>query len=94
MRLSKKEVDVIKRKTTEVFGNCSVFLFGSRVDDAKKGGDIDLYVIPKEKTQTFQKKAKLQVMLEDTLFKPVDIVVSYDDTRLIEKEAKENGIKL
>ena len=94
MRLSKKEVDVIKRKTAEVFGNCSVFLFGSRVDDAKKGGDIDLYVIPKDKTQTFQKKAKLQVMLEDALFKPVDIVVSCDDTRLIEKEAKKNGIKL
>jgi len=94
MRLSAKEIKVLKDTLKSMSDEAKIYLFGSRVDDAKKGGDIDLYVIPKEKTQTFAKKAKLQIMLEDTLFKPVDIVVSYDDTRLIEKEAKENGIKL
>jgi len=35
----------------------------------------------------FKKKLKLKILLEDALYKPVDIVVSTDKNRLIEKEA-------
>ncbi len=43
MRLTSDQIQVIKETACSVLGEDSrVILFGSRVDDAKKGGDIDL----------------------------------------------------
>ena len=45
MRLSKFEIDTINKLAGKHFGNgTTVFLFGSRTDDRKKGGDIDLLI--------------------------------------------------
>ena len=44
MRLSKYYVDSIKNVFNDVFCEGAIYLFGSRVDDTKKGGDIDLYI--------------------------------------------------
>ncbi len=49
MRLSTFQVKVIKNTLGQVFGqSAQIYLFGSRVDDQKKGGDIDLFVDTKE----------------------------------------------
>jgi predicted nucleotidyltransferase len=45
MRLTVQEVDVIKATARRIFGSdVRIWLFGSRVDDSKRGGDIDLYL--------------------------------------------------
>lgn len=45
MRLTPREIQVLKEVGAEVFGlQARLFLFGSRLDDARRGGDIDLYV--------------------------------------------------
>ena len=45
MRLREDAVDAIKRAVETRFGpSARVFLFGSRLDDTKSGGDIDLLV--------------------------------------------------
>lgn len=45
MRLSAEQVSVIRQNVVEIFGpEVQVLLFGSRVDDSKKGGDVDLLV--------------------------------------------------
>ena len=45
MRLRDKDRQAIKAAAREVFGESVIVrLFGSRVDDARKGGDIDLHV--------------------------------------------------
>jgi len=93
VRLTSKEIEIIKIKSLEVFGESEVYIFGSRIDDNKKGGDVDIYIIPKNRENLFFKKAKLKFLLEEILFKPVDIVVSKDKNRLIEKEALK-GIKI
>ena len=93
MRLSAQEIELIKGKVQTVFGEAIVYLFGSRTDESKKGGDIDLYIVSKAKDNLFRKKIRLKILLEDLLYKPVDIIVSTDKERLIEKEAIE-GIKI
>ncbi|CAH1087277.1 hypothetical protein [Candidatus Nitrotoga sp. 1052] len=45
MRLQPNEVNAIAQAAREAFTpGTSVFLFGSRVDDSKRGGEIDLLV--------------------------------------------------
>ena len=87
MRLSTNEINLIKNKVNIIFGETIIYLFGSRIDDGKKGGDIDLYIISEVNEDLFKKKIKLKTILEDLLFKPVDIVIAKDENRLIEKEA-------
>ncbi len=45
MRLSEQEIESIKEILTKFDSEALVYLYGSRVDDALKGGDIDLLVV-------------------------------------------------
>lgn len=52
MRITENEISAIKSLAKKVFGKETlVFLFGSRIDDDKKGGDIDLFITNKEKSK-------------------------------------------
>lgn len=45
MRLSESQIKVIREQAFELFGgSVKIWLFGSRVDDRQKGGDIDLFL--------------------------------------------------
>ncbi len=45
MRLTEQQRQIIRDTVTETFGGkAKVWLFGSRVDDDKRGGDIDLLI--------------------------------------------------
>ena len=45
MRLTKEEVQVLHRSLEKLTDRYRLYLFGSRTDDEKRGGDIDLLVI-------------------------------------------------
>jgi len=95
MRLNQKYIDTIKFYFQEVFKTGEVYLFGSRVDDSKKGGDIDLYLVLDEHKNLFFKKIKFLAKLKRALGdQKIDIVFNEDSNRLIEKEARQWGIKL
>jgi len=87
MRLTEKEIKTIKDVVLDVFGKSEIRIFGSKLNENKKGGDIDVFVIPENRENLFKKKIKVSAKLENLLFKPVDIVVHYDFNRDIEKEA-------
>jgi len=91
MRLKDFEIEIIKKVILEVFGESEIRIFGSRLRD-KKGGDIDIFIIPKNRDNLFRKRIKASAKLENLLFKPVDILVHYDFNREIEKEALKGEI--
>ena len=95
MRLSQKYIDVLKDKFLEFFGDGEIYLFGSRVNDNKKGGDIDLYLKVEDHNNLFEKRIKFLSRVKRVLGEQkIDIVFNEDKNRLIEQEALKWGIKL
>jgi predicted nucleotidyltransferase len=45
MRLEKNKIDFFKQEIKKYLPEFKLYLFGSRVDDNKKGGDIDLLIL-------------------------------------------------
>ena len=96
MRLQISEINAIKSITQKIFGEGSrVILFGSRVYDNVKGGDIDLYLQTPDDSAAAEKKIKYLVALKSTLGdQKIDVILSKDRFRPIEQEAIKNGIEL
>jgi len=95
MRLTDVESNAIKQSACDVFGvNTQVFLFGSRTDDSKKGGDIDLY-INAETGKDLKHKIKFLLLLEQKIGEQkVDVVFAENENRAIEQQAILHGIRL
>jgi len=91
LRLSEKEILIIKDVVSEFVANPKIYLFGSRLDDTKKGGDIDIFIISKD--IDYEKKLKIRAKLKAFLKKPVDVICHKNFARAIEKEALK-GIEL
>lgn len=69
MRLTEEQRCLIKQLTRELVGNeARVLLFGSRTDDARRGGDIDLLVeSPRPLPARFEQELQLGARLERAL---------------------------
>jgi len=97
MRLTKQQqntiIDVVQNATDKT---TQVILFGSRVDDNKKGGDIDLLLVfENEVDQPAALSAKINAQLFRAFQgKKVDIVLSAPNLKKlpIHKIAQEKGI--
>lgn len=99
MRLSVQKAETIRRLVREHFGdNASVYLFGSRVDDARRGGDIDLYVsVPEALENKGQTELKFQADLQISLGEQrIDVIVQDGATESlpIHEEAARTGVRL
>jgi predicted nucleotidyltransferase len=91
MRLSDRELAIIKETLSSIFDHPQIYLFGSRTDSQKRGGDIDLFVIAEN--AGLEQKLKALARLEQRLGKPVDLLLHRDFSRPIEQEALK-GIRL
>jgi len=101
MRLTAKQLKIIKQITLDNFGDTSkVYLFGSRVDDTKKGGDIDLFIKADfSNEELFIRKIKTLSEIQFKLGERKIDIVTYsgqidDRAPLIVKEAMMNGVEL
>lgn len=94
MRLSTKEIVAIKEQITKLEPNATIYLFGSRVDDTKRGGDIDLLVI--SATFRLEDKIKARVALYDCIGEQkIDITIARSENQsAFVRHAIETGIKL
>jgi len=101
MRLNSGEIAAIKELATTCFGSgAAVYLFGSRVDDRKRGGDIDLYVETDESNTVrvldakYDFLAKLKRRIGD---QRVDVVVNFPSRRQtppVIEVARRTGVRL
>jgi predicted nucleotidyltransferase len=96
MRLSDKIVKTIKKSLYSSFGKVDIYLFGSRVDDTKKGGDIDIAVDTNLSRIEFrQKKA---IFFANMLYMgydiKIDLVQFNSASHLLKSEIKKQSIKL
>jgi len=99
MRLTAEQTEVIRIAVREIYGEDSrLWLFGSRVDDERRGGDIDLLVRPDSSGGGYALMDKIRLLgkLERGLGeRKIDIVIETpDDQRPIVKIAHERGIQL
>ena len=94
MRLTPAQINTIKSTAASVLGEgVRVTLFGSRLHDQQKGGDVDLYVEVQRPEITQNIRCKVQ--LQERLDMPVDLIVKpLGDTSPISLIAKKEGILL
>lgn len=100
MRLTQAQIEAIKQAAEQTFGSdARVWLFGSRVDDAKRGGDIDLYVeLPPGNADDMQRlESRFWVRLQRALGEQkIDIVTHLQGApmRPIDQQARATGVRL
>lgn len=81
MRLNSLQIQTILDGVNNFCGKGSrIWLFGSRVDDAKKGGDIDLYIEIEPHVSMIRAKLNLMRFFESNLGEQkIDILMRYKD---------------
>lgn len=68
MRLGAQEIQAIKVSASEAFGASAIVrLFGSRIDDSLRGGDIDLHLEVDDGGQDYRKAADFRWRLFDRI---------------------------
>jgi predicted nucleotidyltransferase len=74
MRLTPAQTDVILRTVDAVTGGLAqVYLFGSRLDDSARGGDVDL-LLEADAPLGVLRRARIKMVLEEQLRLPVDVI--------------------
>ena len=82
MRLTKEQIQVIAKVVSRIAGdNAQPYLFGSRVDDQAKGGDVDMVIEVDQKLSRLD-RGRIKMKLEQALGLPVDVLVHVRDTEL------------
>lgn len=100
MRINEKTRITLLEKIRQYFGSqTQIWLFGSRVDDQARGGDIDLYIEPelKDPDQVFEAKLRTLVALKRILGeRRIDLVINRGNQphQAIHDIARSTGIKL
>ncbi len=98
MRLAKSTIDSIIELAKKYFhDDVDIYLFGSRVDDSKHGGDIDLYIASSSVTEPVRSKLAFKVALYGVIGEQKVDVVFHDKSLMlkpIHEIALSEGIKL
>lgn len=99
MRLTQQQVMTIRRGVRRVFGpRAKVWLFGSRVDEECRGGDIDLYIeAPCDPDEILDREGRLYAFLQRGLgAQRIDILArsKASSPHPVHEEAKRTGVLL
>ncbi len=93
MRLTDQQHSIIKIEILKYDDQAEIYLFGSRVDDNAKGGDIDLLAISKKIDFALKLKILAQFMIKLGEQK-IDLVIASDKLKPFTQIAISQGIRL
>jgi predicted nucleotidyltransferase len=95
MRLTATQRQCILQATRQSFGaDAKVWLFGSRADDTRRGGDIDLYVETNQ-ANTLLSALRCKIAIEEGLDLHVDLLVNeHTKNKPIYQIARKHGVLL
>jgi len=95
MRITEQEKNVIINAVKNTDPNAKVWLFGSRVDDSKKGGDIDIAILSEKIDKDIMQKIQVKRFICDRIGEQkIDIVTTNNGKEAIFKLAVAEGIQL
>jgi uncharacterized protein len=94
MRISKEKVAFLKKQITAVYPDAEVYLFGSRVDDTKKGGDVDILVLTDTPSKLSSNNRILISFFKQFGEQKIDLLVENDAHKPFVKVALERAIQL
>lgn len=94
MRITEQQKQAIKDSFYKIFEVGDLFLFGSRVDDDKKGGDIDLYIkVNNAEQRLFKKKIAFLVDIKNKIGdRKIDIVLEPFAPETLKQEIEKTGV--
>jgi predicted nucleotidyltransferase len=78
MRLTESEIAAIREEVERLDPKAGVYLYGSRVDDTARGGDVDLLVV--SETLAFRDMLRLRARILDRIgWQQLDLLVRRPD---------------
>jgi predicted nucleotidyltransferase len=93
MRITENEKKVIINAAKSIDPDAQVWLFGSRTDDSKRGGDIDIGILS-EKVDVMEEIDIRQQICDKIGEQKIDLVVSKDGQQAFFKHIVTKGIML
>jgi predicted nucleotidyltransferase len=93
MRITEFQKEAIVSAVRDIDSEAKVWLFGSRADDSRKGGDIDIGILSGKIAAAEEIKIK-RVIYDKIGEQKIDIVVSRDGEQAFFKFAVMKGVML
>lgn len=95
MRLSPEQSICLKEQIQRCLPSAKVYLFGSRVDNKKRGGDIDILIVG-ERVLSLQEKRDIKISFYKEFGEQKIDLVSFEieDTAPFKQIAESDGILL
>jgi len=91
MRLRPDEIKAIKEIIQSFDAEAKIWLYGSRTDDSKRGGDIDLLIFSRK--INFSDKLKIKSELYQKIGEQkIDILIARDEKKPFVRIALENAV--
>ncbi len=96
MRLTVDAAKSIRHIVGQLCGDADIWLFGSRVDDSKRGGDIDLYVETGNEIKIMERLRLISMLQRALGLRKIDLVIRTPNSteRAIFQTAKKMGVRL
>ena len=95
MRLSLEKISLLKSTILSILPTSTIYLFGSRIDDKKRGGDIDILILGERKLNFIEKGKIEKIFFIEFGEQKLDLVsFEYNSKNTFKEVALMEAIKL